>query len=178
MWRAKSHYPISFSIIEARMKTLTISSLEPFRTLFTISSSPKKSGIPSLNSTSLQLESLSFSVILRRESHSTPRYAFCATKRSPNLAVAKCVSSISSSAPANNLVWNDTLPLEEGGTIDSEVVASEDEEEDAVAGVKLAIPVRAFFFSTRFGFFFIFSSVYLFCFPVMNFVLGIIEITL
>ncbi|KAI5648777.1 hypothetical protein M9H77_34782 [Catharanthus roseus] len=148
MWRAKSHYPISFSIIEARMKTLTISSLEPFRTLFTISSSPKKSGIPSLNSTSLQLESLSFSVILRRESHSTPRYAFCATKRSPNLAVAKCVSSISSSAPANNLVWNDTLPLEEGGTIDSEVVASEDEEEDAVAGVKPAIPVRAFFFST------------------------------
>ena len=81
-----------------------------------------------------------------------PAHPFFASRRSPGFAVAKCLSSVSSSP--NTVGWNDAVSCSEigdGGASEAEVTAlSEvDDDDDAIAG---SIPVRAYFYSTRFDF--------------------------
>lgn len=131
------------------METLAVSSsLVVVRTLFTVTHAPTKCVLPrklSVNSSPGKFY-LSLWVNLGRKSYSIPRFGF--SKRSPSLAAAKCISSASSSssAPASNFAWNDTIMFGEDGAIETAVVASDEDEEDAVVGAN--IPVRAFFFST------------------------------
>ncbi|KAK4366520.1 hypothetical protein RND71_014400 [Anisodus tanguticus] len=120
-----------------------------FRTLFTHSTTTTTNPSP-FHTLSRNLQNspirhrpitLTFSLIVRRESHSL-NHGFI---KKPNFAVAKCLSSISSSA--HTVDWNDAVSCSEIG--EAEESALEREEDDASAtAVKPYIPVRAFFFST------------------------------
>lgn len=80
-----------------------------------------------------------------RSLSSSPTVSFL--QRNAGFAVLRCISSISSSA-ASTVEWNDSVSGSEiGGRV--EVVGLEEEDEINVAS-KASIPVRAYFFSTRF----------------------------
>lgn len=119
-----------------------------FRTLFTYSTTN-----PSVFSTlSRNLQNsrppitLTFSVILRRQSHSL-NHGFISSRNKPTFAVAKCLSSISSSA--HTVDWNDAVSYSEIADAEELFLEREEDEDDASAtAVKPYIPVRAFFFST------------------------------
>ncbi|KAG5611039.1 hypothetical protein H5410_022320, partial [Solanum commersonii] len=136
------------------MKSVTaISSSIPslnkaFRTLFTHSTTN-----PSLLHTlSRNLQNshrpitLTFSLILRRQSHSL-NHGLISSSKKPSFAVAKCLSSISSSA--HTVDWNDALSCSEIAEAEELCLEREEDDDDASAtAVKPYIPVRAFFFST------------------------------
>ncbi|CAN4125606.1 unnamed protein product [Withania somnifera] len=136
------------------MKSVTaISSSIPrlnkaFRTLFTHSTT-KPCVFQSLSrnlQNSHQPITLTFSLILRRQSHSLNN-SFISASRKPNFAVAKCLSSLSSSA--HTVDWNDAVSCSEIGEAEELALEREEDEDDASAtAVKPYIPVRAFFFST------------------------------
>ncbi|KAJ8557096.1 hypothetical protein K7X08_002721 [Anisodus acutangulus] len=120
-----------------------------FRTLFTHSTTTTTNPSPfhtlcrNLQNSPIRHRpiTLTFSLIIRWESHSL-NHGFI---KKPNFAVAKCLSSISSSA--HTVDWNDAVSCSEIG--EAEESALEREEDDASAtAVKPYIPVRAFFFST------------------------------
>ncbi|MCD7459265.1 hypothetical protein HAX54_040502 [Datura stramonium] len=127
-----------------------------FRTLF-----PHSTTIPSsFHTLSRNLQNspihhrsitLTFSLILRRQSHSL-NHGFISSRNKPNFAVAKCLSSISSSA--HTVDWNDAVScseIEEARLSEAEELAlerEEDEDDASATAVKPYIPVRAFFFST------------------------------
>ncbi|CDP04314.1 unnamed protein product [Coffea canephora] len=148
-WRNKFYYQISFSIINnAPMKTIPLSP-SSIRTLFT-HSNPTKYLNPHSNPSKLK-NAFVFNLISRNYSHSSssmPAHPFFASRRNPGFAVAKCLSSVSSSP--NTVGWNDAISCSEigdGGASEAEVTAlSEvDDDDDAIAG---SIPVRAYFYST------------------------------
>ncbi|KZV58635.1 hypothetical protein F511_21166 [Dorcoceras hygrometricum] len=98
---------------------------------------------------------VSCSIIFRRESCSShsglslsPSRAVSFLQGNPGFAVSKCVSSISSSAAANMIEWNDAVTCSDIGAGVAEVGLEEEVEDDVTAGFKARIPVRAFFFST------------------------------
>ncbi|KAK6791748.1 hypothetical protein RDI58_010829 [Solanum bulbocastanum] len=136
------------------MKSVTaISSSIPslnkaFRTLFTHSTTN-----PSLLHTlSRNLQNshrpitLTFSLILRRQSHSL-NHGLISSSKKPSFAVGKCLSSISSSA--HTVDWNDALSCSEIAEAEELCLEREEDDDDASAtAVKPYIPVRAFFFST------------------------------
>ncbi|KAL3370899.1 hypothetical protein AABB24_007762 [Solanum stoloniferum] len=136
------------------MKSVTaISSSIPslnkaFRTLFTHSTTN-----PSLLHTlSRNLQNshrpitLTFSLILRRQSHSL-NHGLISSSKKPSFAVAKCLSTISSSA--HTVDWNDALSCSEIAEAEELCLEREEDDDDASAtAVKPYIPVRAFFFST------------------------------
>lgn len=89
---------------------------------------------------------LTFSLILRRQSHSL-NHGFISSRKKPSFAVAKCLSSISSSA--HTVDWNDAVSCSEIAEAEELSLEREEDEDDASAtAVKPYIPVRAFFFST------------------------------
>uniref|UniRef100_A0A0V0I7N4 Putative sporulation protein RMD1-like n=1 Tax=Solanum chacoense TaxID=4108 RepID=A0A0V0I7N4_SOLCH len=136
------------------MKSVTaISSSIPslnkaFRTLFTHSTTN-----PSLLHTlcrNLQNShrpiTLTFSLILRRQSHSL-NHGLISSSKKPSFAVVKCLSTISSSA--HTVDWNDALSCSEIAEAEELCLEREEDDDDASAtAVKPYIPVRAFFFST------------------------------
>ncbi|TMW93164.1 hypothetical protein EJD97_012085 [Solanum chilense] len=89
---------------------------------------------------------LTFSLILRRQSHSL-NHSFISSCKKPSYAVAKCLSSISSSP--HTVDWNDAVSCSEIAEAEELCLEREEDDDDASAtAVKPYIPVRAFFFST------------------------------
>lgn len=147
----------------APMKSVTAISSIPslnkaFRTLFTLrSATTNPTALHVLPGLTLQNSplcrrpiTLTFSVILRRQSHSVVNHGFISSRKKPNFAVVKCISSISSSA--HTVDWNDAVSCSEIGLSEAEELALEQEEDDdaSATAIKPYVPVRAFFFSTRF----------------------------
>ncbi|XP_015074089.1 sporulation protein RMD1 [Solanum pennellii] len=88
---------------------------------------------------------LTFSLILRRQSYSLNQ-GFISSSKNPSYAVAKCLSSISSSP--HTVDW-DTVSCSEIAEAEELCLEREEDDDDASAtAVKPYIPVRAFFFST------------------------------
>lgn len=161
LWRPMNHCLLLLLLQAAPMKSVTaISSSIPslnkaFRTLFTHSTTN-----PSLFHTlSRNLQNspgpitLTFSIILHRQTHSF-NHSFISSRKKPSFAVTKCLSSISSSA--HTVDWNDAVSCSEiAETKEMSLDREEDEDDASATAVKPYIPVRAFFFSTRFGSFFV-----------------------
>ncbi|XP_060184852.1 protein RETARDED ROOT GROWTH-LIKE-like [Lycium barbarum] len=134
------------------MKSVTaISSSIPclnkaFRTLFTLSTTTNPPAFRNLHTSPIRYRpiTVTFSLILPGQSHSL-NHSFVSSRKKPNFAVSKCLSSISSSA--HTVDWNDAVSCSEIG--EEALEQEEDEDDDASAtAVKPYIPVRAFFFST------------------------------
>lgn len=127
------------------MRTITASSrscpLKAFRNLSTLSSppSPKYKIYPAKifwqARTASHFKSVCIGVIFEWRSIST---------RTSGVAASMCVSA----AKESSFVWNDAVEAGAGGRVENQVSASDGEDGDVIAGVKPAIPVRAFFFST------------------------------
>lgn len=101
---------------------------------------------------------LTFSLILRRQSHSL-NHSFISSSKKPSYGVAKCLSSISSSP--HTVDWNDAVSCSEIAEAEKLCLEREEDDDDASAtAVKPYIPVRAFFFSTRFVFICFFHFVF------------------
>nr|GMC54020.1 sporulation protein RMD1 [Ipomoea batatas] len=126
-------------------RALLVADAGVLRTLFTLSAKPHP-----LTSHTLPLHhpisppnskpiALLFTPVLRRDSQfstaAAAGYGVLRTGRSPNFGLAKCISSVSSSA--HTVEWNDAISTSEAYTVVSAALPS--------------IPVRAFFFSTRFA---------------------------
>nr|GMC50145.1 sporulation protein RMD1 [Ipomoea batatas] len=143
-------------------RALLVADAGVLRTLFTLSAKPHP-----LTSHTLPLHhpispphskpiALLFTPVLRRDSQFSTTapagYGVLRTGRSPNFGLAKCISSVSSSA--HTVEWNDAISSSEawdGGVSKAEELDLEKEDEDDAAVVSAAlpsIPVRAFFFST------------------------------
>lgn len=149
------------------MKSVTaISSSIPrlnkaFRTLFTHSTTTNPCVFHTLSRNLQNSSTLTFSLIVQRQSHSVNHSFISSHKKQPNFAMSKCISSISSSA--HTVDWNDAVSCSEIGETEELALEREEDDDDASAtAVKPYIPVRAFFFSTRFGF------LALFLIPVQN----------
>ncbi|XP_009604653.1 protein RETARDED ROOT GROWTH-LIKE [Nicotiana tomentosiformis] len=153
VWRPNNAAPMkSVTAISSSIPSLN----KAFRTLFTLSSATTNpTALHVLPGLTLQNSplcrrpiTLTFSVILRRQSHSVVNHGFISSRKKPNFAVAKCISSISSSA--HTVDWNDAVSCSEIGLSETEELALEQEEDDdaSATAIKPYVPVRAFFFST------------------------------
>ncbi|KAL3520650.1 hypothetical protein ACH5RR_018799 [Cinchona calisaya] len=152
LWRHSNKFlssPISLSII--------LNTTSPIKILPLSSSSSSIRNLSTQSNPSNKLKkSLVFNLISGNysSSASTPSPSFFASRRIPSFAIAKCLSSISSSA--KTIGWNDDVSCSEigdGGGIQADVLAysdvdDNDNDDDAIAGVKPSIPVRAYFYST------------------------------
>lgn len=161
-WR-RLHHPAAPSPMKAIIFTPLSSSshpLKPFRNFF-IHANPTSyrttpSKISSHSRPSGRKNCVFLNLIVRNNSCSAtsapaPTLGYFASRRKPNFAVAKCISSLSSST--DTVGWNDVSCSEiRDGEGHEDGVGSYEEDEDTMAGVLPSIPVRAFFFSTRFGF--------------------------
>ncbi|KAM3359561.1 protein RETARDED ROOT GROWTH-LIKE [Capsicum galapagoense] len=135
------------------MKSVTaISSSIPrlnkaFRTLFTHSTTTNPCVFHTLSRNLKNSSTLTFSLIVQRQSHSLNHSFISSHKKQPNFAMSKCISSISSSA--HTVDWNDAVSCSEIGKTEELALEREEDDDDASAtAVKPYIPVRAFFFST------------------------------